>query len=54
MLMLLFCFLEASFKNLISREKSIEPIEGILSSLITRLIRRISAPLKGDGMCGLD
>ncbi|KAJ0090477.1 hypothetical protein Patl1_14532 [Pistacia atlantica] len=39
----------ASLKNLLSEGKSNEAIEGIISSLIMRLVKRMYSPLKQDG-----
>ncbi|XP_022158177.1 protein MULTIPOLAR SPINDLE 1 [Momordica charantia] len=41
-------FILASLKDLLPRKRSLEPIEGIISSLIMRLIRRMCSPLKDD------
>lgn len=41
--------IEASLKNLLSTERNVELIEGIVSSLIMHLIRRMCSPFKVDG-----
>ena len=44
-----YLLLIASLKNLLSTGKNMELIEGIVSSLIMRLVRRMCSPLKLDG-----
>ncbi|XP_021814009.1 protein MULTIPOLAR SPINDLE 1 isoform X1 [Prunus avium] len=41
-------FILASLKNLLSVAMNVELIEGIISSLITRLVRRMCCPLQGN------
>lgn len=41
-------FILASLKDLLSTRKNMEDIEGIVSCLITRLVRRMCAPSQGD------
>ncbi|CAB4288876.1 unnamed protein product [Prunus armeniaca] len=41
-------FILASMKNLLSVAMNVELIEGIISSLITRLVRRMCCPLQGN------
>ncbi|XP_068310862.1 protein MULTIPOLAR SPINDLE 1 [Pyrus communis] len=42
-------FILASLKNLLSTGNNVELIEGIINSLITRLVRRMCFPLQGNG-----
>ncbi|KAF8389237.1 hypothetical protein HHK36_025930 [Tetracentron sinense] len=44
-------FILDSLKNLLSTEKNIELIEGIVSSLITRLVKRMCTALRRDDLC---
>ena len=43
-----YCFPEASLKDLLPKGRYVELIEGIISSLIMRLIRKMRSPVK-DG-----
>ena len=42
-------YFEASLKNLLSTAKNVDLIEGIVSSLITRMITRMCSPSQGNG-----
>ncbi|KAI4344303.1 hypothetical protein L6164_011547 [Bauhinia variegata] len=44
-------FILGSLKNLLSKGRNIELTEGIVNSLVTRLIRQMSSPLQVDGPC---